>query len=85
VRKLPTAAEVAGWSSERYVAALRHDQSCAEFNPSLRQLLHVGYKVAAQMGERYLDLLRVCEPSIARNVTGNLYDRHIAPLFLGGE
>jgi hypothetical protein len=82
VAKLPSAQEVANWSSEQYVSALRHDQSSAAFNPSLRQLLHVGYKIAAQMGDRYLSLLKTCEPSIARNVTGNLFDRHIEPLFL---
>jgi tagaturonate epimerase len=35
--KLPASETVNGWSSERYVNALRHDRSCAEFNPSLRQ------------------------------------------------
>src|SRR5207245_6623176 len=49
--KLPTRATVDEWDSERYVRALRHDPSCAEYNPSFRQLLHVGYKVAANMGE----------------------------------
>ncbi len=59
--------------------------SCPEFNPHLRQLLHVGYKVAAQMGRRYLDLLEQCEESIAKNVTANLYERHLRPLFLSAE
>jgi hypothetical protein len=49
----------------------------------LRQLLHVGFKVAAKMGSRYLDLLEANEAVIARNVTENLYNRHIAPVFLG--
>ncbi len=71
------------WSSERYVAALRHEPGRPEFNPHLRQLLHVGYKIAAKMGGRYLDMLVACEPAISRNVTGNLYARHIQPLFLG--
>ena len=81
--KLPAAEEVQAWTSEEYVAALRHDPSNPAFNPSLRQLLHVGYKIAAQMGERYLALLDACEPTIARNVTANLYDRHLKPLFVG--
>jgi len=81
--KLPSAEAVAKWSAEQYVAALRHDPKCKEFNPSLRQLLHVGYKIAAKKGNVYLDLVRECETSIARNVTGNLFDRHIKPLFLG--
>jgi hypothetical protein len=85
VRQLPTANEVESWSSQEYVGALRHDASCPAFNPSVRQLLHVGYKVAAKMGDRYLRLLKSCEPTIARNVTDNLFERHIAPLFLASE
>ena len=57
------------------------DPACPAYNPHLRQLLHVGYKVAAKMGARYLDMLDACESSIARNVTLNLYDRHLTPLF----
>jgi hypothetical protein len=34
------------------------------------------------MGSRYIDMLRQSEESIARNVTENIYDRHIKPLFL---
>ena len=81
--RLPSIAEVGDWSSEQYVAALRHDQTCEQYNPNLRQLLHVGYKVAAKMGDRYLEMLDVCEPTVARNVTENLYERHLKPLFIG--
>jgi hypothetical protein len=81
--KLPTAEAVKGWSSEQFVSALRHDPANPAFNPHLRQLVHVGYKVAAQMGDRYLKMLEACEPAIARNVTGNLFDRHLKPLFVG--
>ena len=80
---LPTPDAVAGWSSEQYSGALRHDQSNLLFNPSFRQLLHVGYKVAAKMGKRYTDMLVASESSIARNVTENLFERHIKPVFLG--
>jgi hypothetical protein len=80
--KLPAPSVVNGWSSEQYVNALRHDQSCAEFNPSLRQLLHVGFKIAAKKGNSYLDLLDEYKVDISRNVTTNLFERHIQPLFL---
>ncbi len=80
--KLPLPAEVEGWTAEQYTDALRHVQSNPNFNPNVRQLLHVGYKVAAKMGERYLDMLSRSEESISRNVCENLYDRHIKPLFL---
>ena len=80
--KLPTAETVNGWSTGQFVAALRHEPKNPSFNPSLRQLIHVGFKIAALMGERYLKMLRACEPSISRNVTGNLYERHLKPLFV---
>jgi hypothetical protein len=83
--KLPSKEEVAGWTSGEYVGALRHDRENPLYNPSLRQLLHVGYKVAAKMGARYLDMLKSNEEIVGRNVTENLYDRHIAPLFVGAE
>ncbi|MDE1175243.1 MAG: tagaturonate epimerase family protein [Edaphobacter sp.] len=81
--KLPSPEEVNGWTSEQYVSALRHDQSNPAYNPSLRQLLHVGFKVAAKMGDRYLKALEANEEVVARNVTTNLFDRHIRPVFLG--
>jgi hypothetical protein len=43
----------------------------------------VGFKVAARMGARYLNLLSVTETTIAKNVTANLFDRHLKPLFIG--
>jgi hypothetical protein len=82
--KLPTAETVKNWTAPQFVSALRHDLANPAFNASLRQLVHVGFKIAAQMGDRYLKMLRTCEPTIARNVTGNLYDRHLKPLFVDG-
>jgi tagaturonate epimerase len=81
--KLPTPEAVDGWTSEQYTSALRHDQSNPAYNPSFRQLLHVGFKVAAKMGDRYLNALEENEEIVARNVTANLYDRHIRPIFIG--
>lgn len=81
-RRLPSPAEVQKWSAELYTGAVRHDPANPMFNPNVRQLLHVGYKIAAGMGERYTSMLENCEASISRNVTENLYQRHIVPLFL---
>jgi tagaturonate epimerase len=81
--ELPTPETVSRWSSDEFVSALRHDPQCPAYNSSLRQLLHVGFKVAAKMGTRYLDLLSAMETSVAKNVTENLFDRHIHPLFIG--
>lgn len=79
--QLPPSGEVAGWDGQQYARTLRHDQADAMFNPHFRQLLHVGYKVAAQMGERYLNCVRECEEHVARNVLENLVERHMKPLF----
>ncbi len=79
--KLPEPSEVAAWTSEDYTAALRHDPACPRFNPNLRQLLHVGFKIAAKMGQRYLRVVEECEETISRNVTENLLARHIRPIF----
>src|ERR1035437_7591967 len=75
--RLPAPGDVSRWTSEQYVGAVRHDQRNPLFNAHVRQLLHVGYKVAAGMGERYTGMLDACEESISRNVTENLYTRHI--------
>jgi len=82
-KKLPSTTMVDGWSAKQFTSALRHDQSNKAFNPHLRQLIHVGYKIAARMGDRYLDALEKHEDSVAKNVTANLYERHLKPLFVG--
>jgi hypothetical protein len=84
-RRLPDPKTVESWTSGQYVSALRHDPQCPDFNANFRQLLHVGFKVAARMGNRYLDLLARFEISVAKNVTSNLFHRHIKPLFLGAS
>jgi hypothetical protein len=46
-------------------------------------LLHVSFKVAAKHGKRYTDLLKANEEIVGREVTKNIYERHLCPLFLG--
>ena len=84
-KALPSAGDVARWSGKEFADALRHDQTCPCYNPNLRQLLHVGYKVAAEMGNRFLDALAVYRDSVARNVETNLYARHLSRLFCQGK
>ena len=81
--KLPSAETVNGWTSDQYTGALRHDQKHPLFNASFRQLLHVSFKLAAKKGQRYLDLLVANEEIVGKNVTENLYERHLKPLFMG--
>ena len=80
--RLPDAAAVNRWSPAQFVSALRHDRKNLGYNPDFRQLLHVSFKVAARMGDRYLHALKEHEPIISRNVTENLFERHLKPLFL---
>jgi hypothetical protein len=83
--QLPAPEKVNAWSAEEFVQTLRHDPLCKSYNPQLRQLLHVGFKVAAGIGPRFIEMLGECRSAIEENVTHNLYDRHIRLLFLGEE
>ena len=79
--QLPAAEEVNQWDSARYVATLRHELDHPLYNPNFRQLLHVGYKVAAEMGATYLAALERHESVVAANVTLNFSRRHIGAIF----
>jgi hypothetical protein len=83
ISQLPTAATVNDWVSIQFTDALRHDPKNPGYNPSFRQLLHVSFKVAAKKGDRYLNALKKYESIIAKNVTCNLFERHMKPLFFG--
>jgi hypothetical protein len=80
--RLPSAAAVRGWDAGRTVAALRHVPANPGFNPSFRQLMHVSFKVPLRLGGRYFQALKKYELLIARNVTENLFLRHLRPLLL---
>jgi tagaturonate epimerase len=79
--KLPDPKSVMSWSSAQYANSLRHVESSPDYNPNLRQLLHVGFKVAAGMGKRFTEALRANEKIVGENVTENLFDRHLKPIF----
>ena len=81
--RLPSSTEVNGWSGARLAAAIRHVPTNPEFNANVRQLLHVSFKVAAKQGSRYTDLLDANREIVGRQVTENIFDRHLRPLFLG--
>ena len=82
-RRLPEPKQVDSWNAVQYVEAIQHNQSCPGFNLHFRQLVHVGYKVAAEMNGRFTGLLQRCRSTIESNVTTNIFNRHIQPLFLG--
>jgi hypothetical protein len=80
---LPSAATVNDWTGPQLANTLRHIPNRPDFNPHVRQLLHVSFKLAAKAGARYLDLLKVNEAIVGKQVTENLYHRHMRPLFIG--
>jgi len=79
--RLPGAEEVSRWTGEAFAAALRHDAACPAYNPDFRQLLHVAYRVAAEMGGTYRAALDAFRDPIGEQVIANLLDRHIARIF----
>ena len=79
--KLPHPKSVMGWTSTQYADALRHVESSPDYNPNFRQLLHVAFKVAAGMGQRFTLALEANEGIVGRNVTQNLFSRHLLPIF----
>jgi len=80
--KLPGPDEVAKWDSIKFANTLRHDQKCKDYNPNFRQLIHVGYKIAAKLGHCYICALEKYEDTIAKTVTENIFDRHIKRIFI---
>lgn len=79
---LPEPDAVDAWTGQQFADALRHDQANPAYDQNLRQLLHLSYKLAAEMGQRYLDALDTHRADVERNVTENIYQRHLKPLFL---
>ncbi|MEM9644840.1 MAG: tagaturonate epimerase family protein, partial [Planctomycetota bacterium] len=81
--QLPAAEVVNEWSGPRLAEAIRHIQDNPNFNAHMRQLLHVSFKVAAKHGARYTDMLKANEEIVGEQVTKNIYERHLRPLFVG--
>ena len=80
-KKLPSVEEVNTWSSEKFANTLRHIPGHPDYNPNFRQLIHVAYKVAAEMGTNYTDLLDKFAGVIGTCVEENIYERHLKRLF----
>jgi len=81
--RLPGAGTISNWTSAQFVEALRHEPQCPQFQPDFRQLVHIAFKIAAGMGQRYLNALDQHQTIIAKNVTHNLWHRHLKPLYAG--
>ena len=79
--KLPSVVEVNSWSSDKFANTLRHIPGHPDYNPNFRQLIHVAYKVAAELGETYTGLLEKHADVVGACVEENIYDRHLKRLF----
>jgi tagaturonate epimerase len=79
--ELPSAADVDQWESEKFANTLRHIPGHPDYNPNFRQLIHVGYKIAAESGGKYTRLLEEHRDLVGSCVEENLFERHLKRLF----
>jgi hypothetical protein len=79
---LPSGNEVLSWNGRKLASSLRHESGNGNFNPNMRQLIHVAYKLAAEKMDTYFRLLEEHEEVVSGCVFENIYDRHICRLFI---
>lgn len=81
ISSLPSKKEVSNWNSKKFADSLRHIPGNPDYNPDMRQLIHVAYKLAAERISDYNSLLERNEERVSGCVYENIYDRHICRLF----
>ena len=81
VSSLPSKQEVSEWTSKKFADTLRHIPGNPDYNPNMRQLIHVAYKLAALQMKDYYRLLETNEETVSKCVYENVYNRHICRLF----
>jgi hypothetical protein len=74
-------ADVNTWNTEKFADTLRHIPENPDYDPMFRQLIHVGYKVASELGASYLSMLQKHHQIVGEQVTENIFERHIRRLF----
>ena len=79
--KLPAPETVDGWDAQTFARTLRHDEDDPLYNPDFRQLVHVSFKVAAELGDEYLAALDRNLDVIGREIEANIGERHVRRLF----
>jgi hypothetical protein len=79
--RLPSPKEVERWSGTKLADTLRHIPGHPDYNPHFRQLIHVGYKVAAEYGVEFTHTLEKHRDIVGQQVIENIHDRHIKRLF----
>jgi len=78
---LPPKDLVANWNNKEFAQTLRHIPGNKYYNPNMRQLIHVAYKLAAHKMNEFYSLLEANETTISDCVYQNIYDRHISRIF----
>jgi hypothetical protein len=81
VSALPSKSEIARLNGGQFSERIKHVPGNPDFNPNMRQLLHVAYKLAAMKLNDYYGLLEANKPIISGCVYENIYTRHICRLF----
>lgn len=79
--ELPTAEVTNKWSGQDFVDALLHIPNSEKFNPNMRQLIHVGYKLAADRIDEFNKQIIANKEVVGQCVYDNIYDRHLKRLF----
>ena len=79
--RLPSVKEVDSWDGETLANSLRHIPDHPQYNLHFRQLMHVSYKLAAEKGDTYIQLLQQHKDLVGQQVTENIFDRHLPRLF----
>lgn len=80
-KALPSPEEVEKFDAETYARTLRHNDEDPLYNPSFRQLIHVSYKIAAELGNEFYPALEKHADVIGEQVIANICKRHIGKLF----
>jgi len=81
ISKLPSKKVVSDWTGKKFADSLRHVPGNKDYNPNMRQLVHVAYKLAAMQMDEYFKLLDSNEKTVSQCVFENMYNRHICRLF----
>ena len=81
VSLLPSKQEISNWTSLKFSDSLKHIPGNRDYNPNMRQLIHVAYKIAALEMNDYFRLLETNEKTVSACVYENIYNRHICRLF----
>jgi hypothetical protein len=81
VSSLPSKQQVYEWNSDKFSDSLTHTPGSPDYNPDMRQLIHVAYKLAAIRKNDYFRLLEKNEQTVSKCVYENIYNRHICRLF----